>query len=89
MSPRVKEAINEAATLYSVHPIEVIGPKKRRTKKAIKARWHVIAKLYDPSSAGPNKSMTHHKWGLSEISRQLGICHTTVFYAVEKMRLRA
>lgn len=84
MHPTVKAAIRSASERYGVPPDEIAGPKKRSHKRAVMARRDVIRELYDPKTS---EDFRHSKFqfGLSEIGRQLGIDHTTVFYAVVRL----
>lgn len=86
---RARKAIEHAAKTYGVPTHDLVGPKKRRYRKAVDARYAVIRELYDPSTQGTTSSGRSFRWGASAIARALGIDHTTVIYAVSKMGLRS
>jgi chromosomal replication initiation ATPase DnaA len=80
MPPRIKAIIAEEATMHGV-PFElIVGPNRRRTSPVVKARWSIIARIYNPTYRGGST-----RNGISEISRHLGLDHTTVLNAVRKM----
>ena len=87
MHPRVKKSIESASRIYGVPVDDLIGPRKRRYTEAVNARHSVIRELYDPATAGVRSSYSF-RWGSAEIGRQLGMDHTSILYAVEKMGLR-
>lgn len=85
MHPRVKALVTEAASQFGVRPDEIVGPRRRFTDEATRARWYVIRELYDPGSTGNNGSV--FVWSKNRIARELGLCHTSVLNALSKIAL--
>jgi hypothetical protein len=85
MVPKTKQAIQEVALETGIDPQKVFGPNRSLTPEIVDFRRRVIAKLYDPASAGPVGSRRKAVWGVSYIGRQLDMHYTTILHHVKVM----
>ncbi len=80
----VRNAVVAASFQFGLPIAALVGTRAIRSPRAVAARKHIIAALYDPATAGRHNFP--FAYGISEIGRVLGLHHATVLSHVGERR---
>lgn len=83
----VQRAVVAASLQFGLPIPLIVGARAIRSPRAVAARQHIIAALYDPATAG--RYNHGFAYGISEVGRVLGLDHATVRKHCTEIEARA
>lgn len=88
MTPKTRKTIEAIALKHRLGVLELFGPRRnrRQTRKHVAARHEAVLALYDPATEemSEGRKRTGFVYTKRRVALELGMCHTTVLYALRK-----